>query len=66
MVLVGVVAKYDTALRLNRKVAKALASKVGTNAAIVAQIMGFFNDPATNISPGAYVNDPTWTPGCAP
>ena len=29
MALVGVVARYDTALRLNRKVAKALAANVG-------------------------------------
>ena len=32
MVLVGVVARYDTALRLNRKVAKALAEHVGMEA----------------------------------
>ena len=32
MVLVGVVARYDTALRLNRKVAKALAQHVGMEA----------------------------------
>lgn len=32
MVLVGVVARYDTALRLNRKVAKALAGNVGMEA----------------------------------
>ncbi len=32
VVLVGVVARYDTALRLNRKVAKALAANVGMEA----------------------------------
>ncbi|MFB3061588.1 MAG: alpha/beta fold hydrolase, partial [Candidatus Binatia bacterium] len=32
MALVGVVARYDTALRLNRKVAKALAANVGMEA----------------------------------
>ena len=32
MVLVGVVARYDTALRLNRKVSKALAANVGMEA----------------------------------
>jgi pimeloyl-ACP methyl ester carboxylesterase len=32
MVLVGVVARYDTAMRLNRKVAKALARSVGMEA----------------------------------
>ena len=32
MVLVGVVARYDTALRLNRKLAKALAANVGMEA----------------------------------
>ena len=32
LVLVGVVARYDTALRLNRKVAKALAANVGMEA----------------------------------
>ncbi len=32
MVLVGVVARYDTAMRLNRKLSKALASNVGMDA----------------------------------
>jgi pimeloyl-ACP methyl ester carboxylesterase len=32
MILVGVVAKYDTAFRLNRKIAKALAENVGMEA----------------------------------
>ena len=32
LVLVGVVARYDTAMRLNRKVAKLLAGSVGMEA----------------------------------